>query len=338
MGLLDRERERGEMYLLLILLVSPAFGRPSSDQLDVGAEIDNQLEDIVNFNKETGKLLNNSKLFGKVSESLQEAEQNILEMEAELKSLQSKFSSLQKESNFFPEFNRAKRYMRETRQELRELAHRTVTEEKNLRMLLDDLDNGKEPLLLKLTIDRMKVLMVETQERLEAAKQKYTSAFTAFENLISFVKTQNGILDTEVGKVNHQYQLDKDYTEAVRYNCKIASWFTFGLCSLIHHYENEVPLEENRVELEKLQAKTDKLLKGAETLNADIGAAIDIMTEEIELIDKWANSAERVSKNIDDYPEEYLRKYATIRTTFRNGLDDLRNVAEQFLAQPTNIL
>merc|ERR1712001_4118 len=195
--------------------------------------------------------------------------------------------------------NEAKRYLRETRQELRELAHRTVTEEKNLRMLLDDLDNGKEPLLLKLTIDRMKVLMKETQERLKEAKQKYTSAFTAFENLISFVKTQNGILDTEVSKVNQQYLLDKDYTEAVRYNCKIASWFTFGLCSLIHHYSNEVPLEESRVELEKLQATTDKLLKGAETLNADIGAAIDIMAEEVELIDKWADSAELVSKNID---------------------------------------
>lgn len=62
------------------------------------------------------------------------------------------------------------------------------------------------------------------------------------------------------------------------------------------------------------------------------------MTEEIELINKWANSAERVSKNIDDYPEEYLRKYETIRTAFRNGLNDLKNVAKKFLAQPTNIL
>merc|ERR1712141_579495 len=99
MGLLDRERERGEMYLLLILLISPAFGRPSSGQLDVAEEIDNQLNDIVDFNEETGKLLNNSKLYEKVSKSLQEAEQNILEMEAELKSLQIRFTSLESEGN-----------------------------------------------------------------------------------------------------------------------------------------------------------------------------------------------------------------------------------------------
>merc|ERR1712038_1146158 len=211
----QRERERREMYLLLILLVSPAFGRPSSDQLDVGAEIDNQLEIFTDFTKETGKLLNNSKLFGKVSESLKDAERNILEMEAELKSLQSKFSSLQNESNFFPQFNRAKRYLRETRQELRELAHRTVTEENNVRMLLDDLDNGKEPLLLKITIVRMKGLMNETEERLEEGK-KYKSAELAFENLISFVKLQNGIVDKEVAEVYQDFRMNKRYTEKVR--------------------------------------------------------------------------------------------------------------------------
>jgi len=330
----QRERERGEMYLLLVLLVSPAFGRPSSDQLDVGGE----LEIFTKFNNETVKLLNDSKLFGKVSESLKEAEQNILEMELELKSLQSTFTSLQNETNYFPGFNKAKRYLRETRQELRELAHRTVKEEENVRILLDELDSGKEAVLLQLTIDRMRLLMKETQERLEEGKRKYLLAFKAFENLISSVKLQGGLVDKEVDEQYQKFRLHKDYTEGVRETCKWLSWLTFGLCSLIHHFENEVPLEKARVENDKLQAKRKKLFERTETLNADIGAAIRFMTEEIELIDKWSNSAERVSKNIDDYPEEYLRKYETIRTAFRNGLDDLKNVAKKFLAQPINIL
>merc|ERR1711879_996415 len=123
------ERETGEMYLLLVLLVSPALGRPSSDLLEVGADISKQLEDIVDFNMETGKLLNNSKLFGKVSESFKDAQQNILEMEAERNSLRCKFTKLQNEESFFPEFYKAKRYLRETRQVLRELAYTTVKEE-----------------------------------------------------------------------------------------------------------------------------------------------------------------------------------------------------------------
>ena len=62
------------------------------------------------------------------------------------------------------------------------------------------------------------------------------------------------------------------------------------------------------------------------------------MTKEINHIDKWANSAELVSKNIDQYPVESMRKYETFRDLFKNGLDDLKNVADIFLSQPMYIL
>merc|ERR1712214_154820 len=127
--------ERREMVILLTLLVSTAFGRPSSDR-DVGTQIGNQLDDILEFNNEQGKLLNNSNLFEKVSESLKNAQQNIIDMETELKTLASKFNSLREEKSFFPEFNKAKSSLRQTRQELRELAHRTVKEEKNVSFYL----------------------------------------------------------------------------------------------------------------------------------------------------------------------------------------------------------
>merc|ERR1712125_158643 len=223
------EREERDMYLLFILLVTPAFGRPSSDQ-DVGANIENQLDDILEFNSKTGNLLNNSNLFGKVSESLKNARQNIIDMEAELKSLALKFSSLREEESFFPEFTKAQSSLRQTRQELRELAHRTVTEEENVRSLLDALDNAKshKPILFKAAIGRMKLLMKETREKLKAAKNKYEEAQLYFENLISFVKEQHAILGVEAESFYAKFEEDKEYTERVRYNCKIASWFTFG--------------------------------------------------------------------------------------------------------------
>ena len=46
-------------------------------------------------------------------------------------------------------------------------------------------------------------------------------------------------------------------------------------------------------------------MEGTTSLNAYIEDAINIMTEEIELINIWAKSAERVRKNIDRYPREY---------------------------------
>merc|ERR1712018_506773 len=263
MGTSQREeREERDMYLLLILLVSPTYGRPSSDQ-DAEANIENQLDDILEFNNEQGKLLNNSNLFGKVSESLKNARQNIIDMEAELKSLALKFSQLREEKSFFPDFTKAQSSLRQTRQELRELAHRTVTEEENVRSLLDALDNAKshKPILFKAAIGRMKLLMEETQEKLKAAKNKYEEAQLYFENLISFVKEQHAILGVEAESFYAKFEEDKEYTERVRYNCKIASWFTFGLCSLIHHFENEVPLEKARAELADLQSKSGRLLR-----------------------------------------------------------------------------
>merc|ERR1712197_242860 len=100
------------------------------------------------------------------------------------------------------------------------------------------------------------------------------------------------ILNTEEKQA--KYEEDKEYTEKVRSGCKIVSWFTFGLCSLIHHYVNEVPLEEACVDLENLNALTPRFLERALALTQDIDNAVGEMDKEIDLINKWAVSANRV--------------------------------------------
>merc|ERR1712046_464674 len=83
------------------------------------------------------------------------------------------------------------------------------------------------------------------------------------EELRRILKTEDRalILNTEEKQAN--YEEDEEYTEKVRSGCKIISWFTFGLCSLVHHYVNEVPLEEARVELERLRALEGYVEKNA---------------------------------------------------------------------------
>jgi len=220
------------------------------------------------------------------------------------------------------------------------LAHRTVTEEENVRSLLDALDNAKshKPILFKAAIGRMKLLMKETKEKLKAAKNNYEEAQLSYTNLISYVEEQQNILGIGAERIYEKFNEDKEYTEKVRYHCKWGSVFTFGLCSLIHHYVNEVPLEEARVEVENLERRSQNLTERAKILNRDINEAIEIMDDEIELIDKWANSAEKMEKNIDDFPEESLREYEAYRLVFKLGLDDLKKAAENFLAQPMHIL
>merc|ERR1711953_380182 len=320
----DRERER-EMFLIVLLLISPAFGRPGSAQLDVGEDIVNKLDSIVHFSNEMGRFFGDSRLIGTVSEGLQAVELNILEMEAGLNTIQALYTELESEGSYVAVFNKAKSYLNQTRQELRDFAETAIKDIRDVIDLLDDLNRNNDPVLLKLAIDITKDLMLETKRKLEGARAKYQSLHQAFDNLISSETTQTEVVDQVVS------QWEAKYMEKVRYNCKWAAIFTLGLCSLIHHYENEVPLESSRLELAALKSKSDRLLRKTRILNQDIDDAINVITVELDLITKWVASAKVVSDNIELYPEKFLVKYQGIKEVFKSGLVDLKDIAKKFL-------
>merc|ERR1719400_550623 len=86
------------------------------------------------------------------------------------------------------------------------------------------------------------------------------------------------------------------------------------------------------------QTIKDRLLETENNFDKSIKEANDILDDEIDMISIWNKSARVVSKNIDDYPSEILRELKSVKTIFINGLDDLKNVVEQFLDQPTDLL
>merc|ERR1712062_593752 len=98
------ERER-EMVLLLILLMSTAFGKPSSDQLDIGADIANQLDILTKFSHEAGTLFVNSSLIEEVVKSLLVAEEDLLQMEVVLKTLKEADENYKKAVQTFKDLN-----------------------------------------------------------------------------------------------------------------------------------------------------------------------------------------------------------------------------------------
>merc|ERR1711874_256570 len=218
MGHYFRERGR-EMYftLALLLLVAPAFGRPSSPVLNAGVEVVNELDSYVEFSLGAGKTLNNSKLFEKVSEAIKEADQTVIDMELHLISLKEKVPELRTEENYFPAFNEAKRYLRETRQELRNLATKTVIEVRDLKDLLEGVDKGEDEdnILLKTSIDKMKNFMIETLERLDNAREKYQSAIEIFDNLNSSIETQTEVLNKVLKADTADFRKDEKYNEKI---------------------------------------------------------------------------------------------------------------------------
>merc|ERR1712241_926227 len=341
----DREGERETMYLVLFLLIAPALGRPSSAQPD---DVD-KLDDINKFSQQLGELMKNSRLLGKVSEDLKEAQQNVETMEKELKSLESTIQNLKNEENHFPEFNQALFWVNETRKDLSKLALRTVAEVDDLDKLLDKLNKTQQATkegeeLNELVVktpgipDHARILqqldLLITNSRAQEA-QELQRIIKKMKDMMIETKERlkKEIVDETVEYLERKYQKDKEYTETVRYNCKWAALFTLGLCSLVHHFENEVPLENDRIKLEEIGESTAGFLGRVDTLNRDIDDAIKVITTEIELINIWAVSADVVSKNIDQYPQEHLEKFAVMRGIFKRGLVTLKHVAVIFIEE-----
>jgi len=325
------------MYLLLILLISPAFGRPSSDQPNVGAEIGNYLNNILLFSNETVNILFNSTLTEEVSKMLLEAEQSILEMQTELKTLQTEENQF--EDNYFRKFNSAKYNLRQSRQGLRRLADRTVITVRDMKILLEDFDETNEFILLKASIDIMKDLMIRTLETLKKNKENYNSALGTFDNFK--IKTGN----QKLGKM-----LEEDSKELIRaavtstngkLACLIIDVFGLGSCGWVglgcwSVRGFKFAVEKYTEEIRKLKRISDRMLKSGNNIDQALNVAIDDLENEIDIIGKWTQSAETVSDNIEEYPGEFLRLFKSMRTLYVTGLDELKNAAEEFLAQEKN--
>jgi len=240
--------------------------------------------------------------------------------------------------------------LRETREEFRELAQRTVAEGKVLTVLLEDLDKNKDFLKLKIFIIRMKVFMTKTLGTLHEARGKYNSAVETFENLNSSIATQNRKLEKITNINSAEYKAWTEKLRAGAYStiagttvgCIIADVLgAFGICSAINAGISgstavgiETEILKKLTELEEMKAITDRMLESVNNFDRTIHKAIDFLTDAIDLINNWSDSAEVVRKNIDKYPEEFLRKYISIRIYFKYELDDLRTLAEKLLTQP----
>merc|ERR1712193_205274 len=171
------------MYFQLFLLIAPAFGMPSKAVGD-GGEVVNELQSFIDFCRETRDLLDNSQWIQEVFVSLNNTEQNLLDLEVELKTMPyADKTGVGLEDNLFPEYNNAKRYLRETGQKLREFAYKTVAEARDLKTLFAAVDESQDSGLLQIAIDKMTGFMSDTVEIFREANEKYQTAKNTFVNL-----------------------------------------------------------------------------------------------------------------------------------------------------------
>jgi len=184
-----RERQT-EMFFQLLFLISPALGMPSK-AADVGAEVVNKLQAFIDFSKETVTLLDNSDWINSLLHtgfiSLENTEQNLLDLEVELKTMPyADMTKLGLKGNLFPEYNNAKRYLRETGQKLRQFAYKTVGEVRDLKTLFGAVDESEDSVLFLIAIEKMTSFMNDALGKFGEANEKYRTAKKTFVNLMKF--------------------------------------------------------------------------------------------------------------------------------------------------------
>merc|ERR1712241_454478 len=307
----------------------------------------------------------NSSLIEEVVESLLGAEENLLQMEVGLKSLKYEVPKLRIDGNYFSDFNMAKSYVRQTRQGFREFAYKAVIELRDLKILIQDVGKSQDSILLKISLGKMKDLMIKTLKTLKEAEENYKHAVELFNGLNTSITSKHEELEKMLNRDSYEYHawvkiVKEGETEVCQNRSKdtdnrFKQWYKNAEIAVKEAIKkvdvlkviNTEPLCLDSVnekvsdfgaELGKLKGITEGTLEKTKHFAENIMKAIDILTGETDHFETWTEDVKDVRQIIENHSKEYLREYETIGTSFIAGIDDLKVASEKFLAQPKDIL
>jgi len=264
------------MYFQLFVLISPALGMPSKAAEDV-----NELQSFIDFSKETGDLLDNSQWIKEVFVSLESTEPSVLGLEVELKTMpHSNVTGLGLEGNFFPAYNEAKRYLRETEQKLREFAYKTVAEVRDLKTLFAAVDETQDQAerqdLFRFPIDKMTGFMSDTLEKLREANEKYEIAKKTFVDLKDLSTQSKDKVEKMLEKDSDEHQI---WVNVVSEAAKNAT----DVPELVRNITVEIEAKWKSILLRSYEDDSPELLERVKaTIKEGKEAATKIAIDEIE--------------------------------------------------------
>merc|ERR1712024_115089 len=271
----DREIQR-EMYFQLFLLIAPAFGMPSKSAGD-GGEVVNELQSFIDFSRETEDLLDNSQWIKQVFVSLENTEQNLLDLEVELKTMPyAEMTGVGLEDNLFPEYNNAKRYLRETGQKLREFAYKTVAEARDLKTLFAAVDESQDSGLLQIANNKMTGFMSDTVEIFREANEKYQTAKNTFVDLKNSSTGSKDKVEKMLNTESDEHQKwMKVVSEAVKEEFKYSERVQNLKAEIDAHFKKDAAKAENE--------KAEKIEKAEENEIAEENEMADTEIEKPEI-------------------------------------------------------
>merc|ERR1712048_214558 len=316
----DRERQR-EMYFQLFLLIAPAFGMPSKAVGD-GGEVVNELQSFIDFCRETEDLLDNSQWIQEVFVSLNNTEQNLLDLEVELKTMPyADKTGVGLEENLFPEYNNAKRYLRETGQKLREFAYKTVAETRDLKTLFVAVDESQDSGLLEIAINKTMGFMSDTVEIFREANEKYQTAKNTF---VALKNDSTGSKD----KVEKMLNTDSDEHQIWMKVVRDAVREQSNIPEKVQKLNAELDAQIERVEAEENE-KAEKIESAEENEMAEENEVAEIEIVEVKKLNDKTHNAYAAGINAIEAKVEADIEFAIQR--YNAKLDKLKELTDSML-------
>merc|ERR1712241_1562488 len=354
---MGRERER-EMYFQFFLLISPVLGMPNK-AAEVGSEVVNELQSFIDFSKETGDLLDNSQWIKEVFVSLENTESSVHGLEVELKTMpHSNVTGLGLEGNYFPAYNEAKRYLRETGQKLREFAYKTVAEARDLKTLFAAVDETQDQAerqdLFRFPVEKMTGFMKDTLEKFRYANEKYETAKNTFvdlkdlsteskEKVEKMLKTDSTEHQNWVEKVTEATKNATDVPEKVRKFTAMAE----ARFKEIQSHEDDSPELQERVKAVIKAGKEAAIKDVTDLIEAKIEVDIELAIKRYqakleklkEVTANMLESGESFEETINNAMNILQMKISEISmsTESANVVSENKDSPQQFLAKYQDI-
>lgn len=245
------------------------------------------------------------------------------------------------------EYHIAKVEIRVIRSELRKLAHKTVFSCKSMKTLIEHWDE-KENAFVKQQFKLMRKLLEDSLKTLNKARSRYIKAIDsinkATEQLRIFSEKLNKM--TDKSSAEHEEWTSKArtiaYTSAggVSIGLVVADIFgCLGICSAVGSTTVwgatlatlEIKIAEYTAALEALEKVANRAKENIVKFNAEMDSAKEVLTEEIQIIEKWEAAAEKVQNNIDSFSVEDLKAFAVFQQIFVDVIEVLQKTAEDYL-------
>merc|ERR1711953_76587 len=295
----------------------------------------------------------------KFFESLESTDPSVLGLEVELKTMpHSNVTGLGLVGNYFPAYNEAKRYLRETEQKLRQFAYKTLAEVRDLKTLFAAVDETQDQAeihdLFRLAVEKMTGFMSDTLEKLRGANEKYKTAKKTFVDLKNFSTQSKDKVEKMLNTDSDEYKKwVKLVTEAVRnasdvpeqvrnITAQIEDMFEY-----IQSHKNDSDevkkMVKAKIEAEKEPATKIVIDEIEAKIEVDIEFAIKRYQAKLEKLkeftDSMLESGESFEKTIDNAMNILRKKITkiTMSTESANVVSENQDSPQQFLTKYQDI-